>query len=312
MRPAAVRPADVGSARDTEREAARLAVSTCRGRGAGAGRGPGRGRRGQGGEKGAGSGGPSLRCTCPQSRTTGGAAAGSWRTMGAHCHLPVPPPPGCGFSQEAKPLRALSGTKKSGGVLSSKKWPGATLPVRCGRTIGLRPHPGPSCPHVLTLVSPPLPVLPSPSSSAGLRRRGRGPAVKKGHLIASAAAPPGPPSSCSSREGRGGSRAVNVLLAPLASCRQNPERGSGAQGTRGWRLRSCGTRRNADAAGFSCPEGGDSLPPGLSEIDLKLRKRVVARVAQQLLLRTVKFHPWRHLRLSVTRPGLHNVPPLCP
>lgn len=67
-----------------------------------------------------------------------------------------------------------------------------------------------------------------------------------------------------------------MLLAPLASCRQNPERGSGAQGTRGWRLRSCGTRRNTDAAGFSCPEGGDSLPPGLSEIDLKLRKRVVA------------------------------------
>lgn len=67
-----------------------------------------------------------------------------------------------------------------------------------------------------------------------------------------------------------------MQLAPLASCRQNPERGSGAQGTRGWRLRSCGTRRNADAAGFSCPGGGDSLPPGLSEIDLKLRKRVVA------------------------------------
>lgn len=67
-----------------------------------------------------------------------------------------------------------------------------------------------------------------------------------------------------------------MLLAPLASRRQNPERGSGAQGTRGRRLRSCGIRRNADAAGFSCPEGGDSLPPGLSEIDLKLRKRVVA------------------------------------
>lgn len=36
---------------------------------------------------------------------------------------PLSPPPGCGFSQEAKPPRALSGTKKSGGVFSSKRWP---------------------------------------------------------------------------------------------------------------------------------------------------------------------------------------------
>lgn len=48
VRPAAVLPAAVGSARDTERAAARRAVSTCRGRGAGAGRGPERGGAGEG------------------------------------------------------------------------------------------------------------------------------------------------------------------------------------------------------------------------------------------------------------------------
>lgn len=54
----------------------------------GARSGAGPGRPGLGGEKGAGRPGPSLRRTCPQPRTTGGVAAGSWGTMGAHCHLP--------------------------------------------------------------------------------------------------------------------------------------------------------------------------------------------------------------------------------
>lgn len=35
-------------------------------------------------------------------------------------------------------------------------------------------------------------------------------------------------------------------------------------------------------------------------------------MAQLLLLRTVKFRPWRHLRLSVTQPGPQDDPPLCP
>lgn len=140
--------------------------------------------------------------------------------------------------------------------------------------MGLRPHPGPSrtpsCPRLSLSYLTHLAVR-------GFAAEGRGPAGgKEGSPDRVAAAPWGPPGSCGSREGRGGSRAVNVQPAPLASCRQNVERGSAARETRGWRLRACGTQRNADAAGFSCREEGVSSPPGRSELDLRRPKRVAA------------------------------------
>lgn len=173
---------------------------------------------------------------------------------------PSPTSPGLWLLSEAKPAGAPSGTKRSGGVLSVKRGPRSVAVRTVRENNGTPPAPGTL---VLTLVFPPLPVLPNPPSSAGLRRGGRGPAGKKGHRPgrrSATAAPWGLPGSRSSREGRGGSRAVSVQPAPLASCRQNPERGSDARETRGRRLRACGTQRNADAAGFSCLEGGVSSP----------------------------------------------------
>lgn len=180
--------------------------------------------------------------------------------MGTHCHLPVPPLPGCGFSQRQSPLGLPQAQRKVAGCSQGRGDPGAWLSVRCGRTMGPRPHPGPSCsPSCLRLslsYLTHLAVRGFAAEEGDLRGRR---ATRPGRRRA-AAAPWGLPGSGSSREGRGGSRAVSVQPAPLASCRQNPERGSDAREKRGWRLRACGTQRNADAAGFSCREGGVSSP----------------------------------------------------
>lgn len=95
--------------------------------------------------------------------------------------------PGCGFSQSQSLPRVGGGIswaqRKVAGVLSSKRGAPRSVAARTVREDNRTP-PAPGT-LVLTLVSPPLPVLPSPSSRAGVRRRGRGPAVKKGHLTAS-------------------------------------------------------------------------------------------------------------------------------
>lgn len=171
---------------------------------------------------------------------------------------PSPTSPRLWLLSEANPAGAPSGTKRSGGVLSVKRGPQSVAVRKCGRTMGLRPHPGPSC-------SPSCPRL---SLSYLTHLAVRGFAAEEGDLRgrratdpvarSATAAPWGLPGSRSSWEGRGGSRAVSVQPASLASCRQNPERGSDARETRGWRLSACGAQRNADAAGFSCLEGGVS------------------------------------------------------
>lgn len=91
---------------------------------------------------------------------------------------PSPTSPRLWLLSEAKPAGAPSGTKKSGGVLTVKRGPRSVAVRTVRENNGTPPAPGTL---VLTLVSPPLPVLPNPPSSAGLRSGGRGPAGKKGH-----------------------------------------------------------------------------------------------------------------------------------
>ncbi|XP_059104718.1 translation initiation factor IF-2 [Peromyscus eremicus] len=174
-----------------------------------------------------------------------------------------PLPPGCGFSQsQSLPgvgFGGLLGTKKSGWGCSLQR--GGSPPPRsvAARTVreDNRTPPAPRT-LVLTLVSPPLPALPSPSSSAGVRRRGRGPAVNKGHLTASPqlghSSPGDPLSCCSSREGREGEGRVLSTCCSLPPRRKLSSKPGAriigrAGETRGWRLGPRGTRRNADAAG---------------------------------------------------------------
>lgn len=120
--------------------------------------------------------------------------------MGAHCHLPSPHFPRDVASLRVKASRGWGmgvswAQRKVAGVLSPKRGAPRSVAARTVREDNRTP-PAPGT-LVLTLVSPPLPVLPSPSSRAGVRRRGRGPAVKKGHLTASPqlghSSPGGPP-----------------------------------------------------------------------------------------------------------------------
>lgn len=82
---------------------------------------------------------------------------------------PSPTSPRLWLLSEAKPAGAPSGTKKSGGALPLKRGARHVAAVHTVReNNGTPPAPGTL---VLTLVSPPLPVLPNPPSSAGLSQR---------------------------------------------------------------------------------------------------------------------------------------------
>lgn len=151
VRPAAVLPAAVGSARDTERAAARRAVSTCRGRGGarGAGRGPERGGAGEGGagRRVLAAGDPPSAVPVPgpaRQEARPRALGGQWDpTVTSQSHFPRD----VASLQRQSRLRALSGTKKSGGVPSSKRWPRSDAARAVREDNRTPPAPG-------TLVSP--------------------------------------------------------------------------------------------------------------------------------------------------------------
>lgn len=104
---------------------------------------------------------------------------------------PNPTSPGWWLLSEVKPAGAPpSSTKKSGGVLPLKRGPRSVAARTVRENNGTPPALGTL---VLTLVSPPLPVLPNPPSRAGLRSERKGTCGgEKGHLTGSPQLPGDP------------------------------------------------------------------------------------------------------------------------
>lgn len=65
--------------------------------------------------------------------------------MGAHCHLPVSPLPRLWLLSRESRQELPQAQRKVAGSSHQREAPGALLPVQCRRTIGFRPHRGPSC-----------------------------------------------------------------------------------------------------------------------------------------------------------------------
>lgn len=176
---------------------------------------------------------------------------------------------------EAKPAGAPSGTKEGGRILASKRGPGGAAALEVREDNGTPP-----APLVLTLESPPPPVLPSPACSAGLRRGGRGPAGNKGHLTSSL--PRGPqlprdPLAAVARRREGEGRV-------LSTCHSLPRKLSPKPGARIWRAGDAGLEAGDRAQRgemqtrqvFPVPREATPPAPGPPEMDRRPRKPVAA------------------------------------